>query len=320
MTSMRVRNFLAALLLGVIAILPAPLPALADSIPESARIDGVRGIAQGYSLSCEARSAVDWADFWGVSIRERKFQAKLPRSSNPDAGFVGSPSDPWGDIPPRSYGVHAEPVAALLRDYGLQAEARRGMSWDELRQEIAAGRPVIVWVVGQVWRGTPVKYTAPDGHKTTVARYEHTMIVVGYTSSVVYLVDAYTGQHQTHRLRDFLASWKTLGNMAIVGQASAKASVEAPPASKPEVSPAPAAQMFLPSVLGPLATVQPEDDPEENSEESSEPASPKAYIVRRGDFLVGVARSLGVNWRKLAATNHIGYPYIIYAGQVLKIP
>jgi uncharacterized protein YvpB len=123
----------------------------------------MRGVAQSLSLSCEARSAVDWADFWGVSIRERKFLSKLPRSDNPDTGFVGNPSDAWGQIPPHSYGVHAEPVAALLRDYGLQAEARRGMQWDELRSEIAAGRPVIVWVIGQVWRGTPVKYTASDG-------------------------------------------------------------------------------------------------------------------------------------------------------------
>lgn len=301
---MSVRIFLAALLLGAFATLLTPLPVAADPLPERATIDGLQGAAQSFSLSCESRSAVDWAAFLGVSIRERKFLSRLPRSRNPDAGFVGNPSDPWGEIPPKSYGVHAEPVAALLRDYGLQAEARRSMSLDELRLEIAAGRPVIVWVIGQVWRGTPVKYTAPGGHKTIVARFEHTMIVVGYTPMAVSLVDSYTGKRQTHPLRNFLASWKTLGNMAIVGQAKAKAT-PAPPKEY-------AAQIFLPAVLGSPAPAQLEGDPA--------PSPPKIYVVRRGDSLIGVARSLGVNWRKLAAHNHIGFPYILYTGQALKIP
>ena len=65
-----------------------------------------------------------------------------------------------GQHPPASYGVHAPPVAELLREFGLQAEARSGMTWDELRAEIAAGRPVIAWVIGQIWSGTPQKYRA----------------------------------------------------------------------------------------------------------------------------------------------------------------
>jgi len=301
---MSVRSFLAALLLGVFSTLLAPLPVVADPLPDQATIKGLKGVAQSFSLSCESRSAVDWAAFWGVSIRERKFLSRLPRSKDPDTGFVGDPSDPWGEIPPLSYGVHAEPVAALLREYGLQAEARRDMEWDELKTEIAAGRPVIVWVIGQIWRGTPVKYTAPGGHKTTVARFEHTMIVVGYTPTTVELVDSYTGQHQTHPLRDFLASWKTLGDMAVVGQAKS----EKPPAPPKEY----AVQIFLPAIMGSSALAQPQAAPS--------PSPPKIYVVRRGDFLMGIARSLGVNWRKLAAYNHIPFPYILYTGQALKIP
>jgi len=301
---MSVRSFLAALLLGVFATLLAPLPVAADPFPDRATIEGLKGVAQAFSLSCESRSAVDWAAFWGVSIRERKFLSRLPRSKDPDLGFVGNPSDPWGEIPPKSYGVHAEPVAALLRDYGLQADARRDLSWDELKAEIAAGHPVIVWVIGQIWRGTPVKYTAPGGHKTTVARFEHTMIVVGYTPTEVHLVDSYTGQDQTHPLRDFLASWKTLGNMAIIGQAKA----EKPSAPPREY----AVQTFLPAVIGVPAAAQPQAAPTPNP--------PKIYVVRRGDSLIGVARTLGVNWRKLAAHNHIPFPYILYTGQALKIP
>jgi uncharacterized protein YvpB len=191
----------------------------ADSIPDRAYIEGLKGRSQSLSLSCESRSAVDWAAFWGVKIAEKRFLAKLPRSKNPDKGFVGNPNDTWGNVPPASYGVHAQPVAELLQEYGLQAEARRNLTWEDLQREIAAGRPVIVWIIGQMWEEKAIKYKSPDGHKTLVAPYEHTMILVGYEPGKVYVVDAYTGWTQSYPLRTFMRSWKTLGNMAITGGA-----------------------------------------------------------------------------------------------------
>lgn len=281
--------------------LASPLPVRADSLPERVLIRGVIGHAQSYSLSCESRSAVDWAAYWDVEIRERKFLANLPRSDNPDNGFVGRPTDAWGNIPPLSYGVHAGPVAALLREYGLKAESHRGLEWDEARAEIANGRPVIVWVVGQMWRGIAQRYTASGGHRTTVARFEHTMILIGYSPSEVQLVDAYTGNTQTYLLRNFLASWGTLGNMAVTGQA-------VPEEPSDDFS---TPQMYLPVILGhPTGTTG-----------SSQPPEPsKIYIVQRGDFLAGIARHLNVSWRKLADLNNLKPPYILYPGQKLKIP
>lgn len=192
-------------------------PARAKSIPDKAYIRGVIGHAQRFSLSCESRSAVDWAAFWGVSIGEAKFLNKLPRSDNPDLGFVGNPNDIWGSIPPYSYGVHAEPVAALLRGYGLQAEARKGLDWDVLRTEIASGRPAIVWVIGQMWPGSPRRYIDSQGRTTKVAPFEHSMILIGYSPSTVNVVDAYSGLEQIYPLQAFLTSWSSLGNMAVIG-------------------------------------------------------------------------------------------------------
>ena len=191
--------------------------ASAKSIPAKAYIRGVIGHAQRFSLSCESRSAVDWAAFWGVSIGEAKFLKKLPRSDNPDLGFVGNPNDIWGSIPPYSYGVHAEPVAALLRSYGLQAEPRKGLDWDDLRSEIAAGHPAIVWVIGQMWPGSPRRYIDSQGRTTKVAPFEHSMILIGYSPSTVNVVDAYSGLEQVYPLQAFLTSWSSLGNMAVIG-------------------------------------------------------------------------------------------------------
>jgi uncharacterized protein YvpB len=185
------------------------------SLPEKAVIANLAGRAQTYQLSCESRSAVDLAAFWGIAIKEKKFLRLLPRSNNPDLGFVGRPNDLWGDIPPRSYGVHAGPVANLLREFGLDAAARRELTWEDLRQEISAGRPVIVWVIGQMQRGIPQVITFKDGNQSLVARFEHTMILYGYDPNRVYVLDAYTGQKQTYPLKAFKASWKVLGRMAV---------------------------------------------------------------------------------------------------------
>ncbi len=204
--------------LCVLSLVIGRMPAAAGTLPDSAYISGLVGHAQSFTLSCESRSAADWAAFWGVAVDEAQFQADLPSSDNPDEGFVGSPNGAWGGIPPASYGVHANPVARLLRSYGLRAEAHKDLSWNDLRAEIAAGRPVIVWLIGQVWAGAPVDYTASDGATTTVARFEHTMILFGYDETRVHLADAYSGWNETFPLDTFLASWKVLGNMAVTGQ------------------------------------------------------------------------------------------------------
>ncbi|MEK7786404.1 MAG: C39 family peptidase, partial [Chloroflexota bacterium] len=120
----------------------------------------------------------------------------------------------WGNIPPDSYGVHAGPVAALLREYGLSADARRGLTWDDLRAELDAGRPAIVWVTGHVSTGKAVEYVAADGQTVIVAPFEHTAIVVGYTDESVSVLDG--SKLYSRSLDKFLDSWSVLGYMAIV--------------------------------------------------------------------------------------------------------
>jgi uncharacterized protein YvpB len=200
-----------------------------DSLPDYAYISGVNGHAQGYSLSCEARSAADWAAFWGVSIGETEFLEALPISDNPDEGYVGDPNDAWGRLPPLGYGVHAGPVAETLRDFGLEAHAYTDLGWDDLREEINAGRPVIVWIIGQMWGGSPVEYQAEDGSTAKVAGFEHTMILTGYSADSVQVVDAYSGQYQTYWRNTFLNSWAVLGNMAVLGSGEVTTHDEPPP-------------------------------------------------------------------------------------------
>ncbi len=186
-------------------------------LPASARVTGLVGHRQALPLSCEARSATDWAAFFGVKMDEMEFVRGLPVSDDPDRGFVGDINGEWGNLPPEAYGVHAAPVARLLRQYGVPAASQRYMAWDALRAEIAAGRPVMVWVTGHVEAGEGLVYTAGDGRRTIVARFEHTVIVVGYDDDSVIVAD---GANTYRRpLERFLESWGALRNMAITGQA-----------------------------------------------------------------------------------------------------
>jgi uncharacterized protein YvpB len=193
--------------------LSAPPPTPAPALPPEARITAIGGRKQKYSLSCEARSAADWAAYFGFALDEDEFLRRLPVSDNPDFGFVGDVNGAWGQTPPNPYGVHAGPVAYLLRQYGLNAHAYKGLTWDHLRAQIAEGKPVVVWVVGHVERGKGVEYTAADGRTTLVARYEHTVIVIGYTPDTVTVLDG--SKIHTRSLSVFLDSWAALGNMAV---------------------------------------------------------------------------------------------------------
>lgn len=251
-------------------------------IPESAYISGVYGYAQSYVLSCESRSAADLLKYWGINVSETTFFNSLPSSDNPNKGFVGNVNGAWGNIPPNSYGVHASPVAQNLRYYGLDAGAQYGYSYDELKHQIAAGNPVIVWVIGDVWSGTPVSYTSSDGEISTVARYEHSMILIGYDANYVYLVNASNGANETHSISNFLNSWAVLGFQAVI------------------------------------ADLDESSQPHTPSNESETDIDSGTYIVRPGDYLTKLAQIWGVRWQDIAVLNNISYPYILHTGQILK--
>lgn len=191
-----------------------PLPTVTPTQPAGGVfIEGIWGYRQAFNLSCESRSAADFARYFGVEFTELEFLNALPITDNPETGFVGSVYGAIGQLPPFGYGVHAKPVARLMRDFGLDARAHKGMTLAELQAELAAGRPVMIWAIYDLGYSTPVEYTSSDGETTIVARFEHTFIVIGYGDGYITVLD--NERIYSVSTEQFLTSWGVLGNMGI---------------------------------------------------------------------------------------------------------
>lgn len=182
--------------------------------PLFASIKKIDGQKMRISLDCEANSAAIFANFFGTKIDEVEFFISLPVSDNPSKGFVGDVHDEWGNLPPKGYGVYPAPVVALLAKRGITAKDVYGFTLEDLKREISAGRPVIVWVTGRVEPGTPQPYKSSDGEVNIVAKFEHTVLVIGYTPWGVTILDGDTIYSRSTEM--FLSSWSVLGNMAII--------------------------------------------------------------------------------------------------------
>jgi uncharacterized protein YvpB len=200
--------------------LPAPQITLSASdtptpaYPAEHYIRQISGHKQYFSLGCEAAVAKDWANYLGFDFNEFEFQFRLPLSDNPDLGFVGDVNAPWGQVPPYGYGVHAGPIADLLNAYGIPAKAYKGYTLDQIKAQIAAGKPVIAWVIGNVVGGVPYVYTDKKGNQVTVAAYEHVVILTGYNEDHIrYMTN---GRFYETPNEVFLNSWGVLGNMVVV--------------------------------------------------------------------------------------------------------
>ena len=197
-----------------LTVIPSPTVTTRPTLPAAHDVPPFKVRHQLLSLDCESASASQWAGYFGFKINELKFQSSLPRSDNPDYGFVGNVNDPWGSEPPQGYGVYAGPVADLLNKLGVPALAEKNYSLDQVIHKLAADSPVIVWVVGHVESGTAYPIVDSHGRVAMVAAYEHVILVTGYAPDEIHYISE--GVAYTVSIPTFLKSWAILGNMVVV--------------------------------------------------------------------------------------------------------
>jgi uncharacterized protein YvpB len=207
------RALTAALALALAACAGAPQDAALARAARAA--SALSGNPQSRNLSCESRSAADLLAAHGLPASEDAVLARLPRSDNPDTGFVGSPDDATGGLPPSGYGVHAPPVAAALRDLGLDARAESGRDLAWLASETADGRPVIAWITGSCEPSRVVPMRDGAGREFRAVPGEHTVLVLHVGPRKVLVLDPATGRRRDFDREAFARAWSLLGGAAV---------------------------------------------------------------------------------------------------------
>lgn len=201
---------LSATMLVIGAALLTAQPAAAH--PGQALIKGFPVVKQWYSLSCEYAAAAAVTLYWGTLVSQNDFLREVPAHPNPHRGFRGNIYRPFGGI--EDYGVYAEPLVPVLERRGYEAAVFYN---DEARltANLQAGNPVVVWLtVGRQAR--PVYTRTVDGETFQLVPGEHTVVVYGYDSDGVLMMDVGNGTAYRTPWDSFLRRWSYFDKMALV--------------------------------------------------------------------------------------------------------
>jgi uncharacterized protein YvpB len=188
-------------------------PPTASAAPTRALIQDFPSVTQWYNLDCEYAAAAAVTLFWGNLVSQRVFVNEVPKSPNPHLGFRGSINGEGGGI--NNYGIYAEPLVPVLEKRGYNATVFYG-GVSRLKAIVAAGNPVVVWITVGKYIERPVYHKTYEGDSFKLIPGEHTVIVYGYDSGGVRLMDVGDGGFYYTEWDSFLRRWSYFDQMALV--------------------------------------------------------------------------------------------------------
>jgi uncharacterized protein YvpB len=207
-----------ALLLSLVTVLPVGADAttlilLTDPIPASHTIDGMPANGQWWNLSCEYAATSAATAYYGKAISQQTFADDIGFDPNPNIGFRGNLSGPWGGT--TDYGIYPGPILKDLIAHGFAHSYSFRANADMLRAAISKDHPVVVWIVGTF--GSAPRYDeTSDGESYFLVPYEHAVTAYGYTESSILLMDPAIGGYRTVSWPTFMSAWTQLDGMALV--------------------------------------------------------------------------------------------------------
>jgi|SRR5947209_5775659 len=179
----------------------------------SAYVENFPSVTQWYNLSCEYAAAAAVTLYWGNLVSQRDFIREVPSSPNPHLGFRGNINGEAGGI--NNYGVYAEALVPVLERHGYNAVAFYG-GVSRLKSNVAAGSPVVVWVTTGKYVDRPVYRKSYNGESFKLVPGEHAVVVYGYDSGGVRLMDVGDGSFYYTEWDSFLRRWSYFDEMALV--------------------------------------------------------------------------------------------------------
>ena len=157
---------------------------------------------QDYSLSCEVASLQMALAYRGINVSEDDLLAKIPKTlpyakefqsdgafvwGDPDIGFVGDVNGKWkskeqGLVGGTGWGVNYKPIANLTDSFRKDSYGKRGGSTQEIKNELEAGNPVIIWMQSDKTVKEEIFYKTQSG-KTVKFIQDHVVLITGYKTS-----------------------------------------------------------------------------------------------------------------------------------------
>lgn len=182
-----------------------------EELPERVVLENFPAYGQRYNLSCEYAATHAVTRYYQRPITEEDFIQTIGFDPNPHIGFRGNINGPFGGT--WDYGIYAEPMARVLEARGWKTKLLVNKEIS-LKQELALGRPVQVWVIAGFGWGSP--FTAVYKEQPfKLAGGEHSVVAYGYDAQGVYIMDVAYGGFTYVNWSAFLRSWSYFDYMAM---------------------------------------------------------------------------------------------------------
>src|SRR5512143_1404733 len=189
--------------------------------PESAAatsiwLTGVPILRQKQTLTCEEAAAA-------MASRGRFSEAQLvrvmPRSADPFAGIRGRTNAPiWGSLV--DYGTYAQSLQIGLSRLGYASKVYYGQTYTAFKAaiiaQLQANRPVVWWTTYHEQFQKPVWVTLPSRKSVKLVRFEHSVTIVGVTSTGFLYNDPQDAKVRAVSFANFQRVSAYFGNMALV--------------------------------------------------------------------------------------------------------
>ncbi|MFD1548884.1 C39 family peptidase [Levilactobacillus fuyuanensis] len=117
---------------------------------------------------CEITATTMMLQYAGAKVTKKSLAKEMPRSSNPNKGFVGSPYSKTG------WWIYPKGLVKTVRHHLGSATDMTGASFNMMKAKINHGHPVVIWVAGV------------DGF------VNHAVTLSGYSSTRAYYNDPWT--------------------------------------------------------------------------------------------------------------------------------
>ena len=176
-----------------------------------------------YPNGCETIALYVMLKYYGVSVSPETLVNNLKKGDgvhwenniryggDPEIEFVGDPRDQHG------YGVYQKPIINLASKYKSGMIDYTGHSLSQVLEIVRSGKPVQVWVSINL-KNTSV--CADWIHKASGKKINwicslHSVVIVGFNDTYVYVSDPYTGGIEKYKKTQFQKMYNLFGKRAL---------------------------------------------------------------------------------------------------------